>query len=138
MKSTIKPLSKTYIKYVQFLDYTSAYRVEKLKFALTMLEDPGYLQHIWPVLKNNNTHMKSTMHLCVLVNVWQTVKMFRMYSSQLKTYASYICLLLAGNEVLRGIRQPRRFLICKQSPRLLIKSGFYYSPALYTKRAPLV
>lgn len=137
IKSAIKPSSKTYIKYVQFLEYTSTYRVEKLKFALTMLEDPGYLQHIWPVLKKKITHIKSTTHLCVLMNVWQTVKMFRMYSSQIKTY-SYICLLLAGNEVLRGIRQPRWFLICKQSPWLLIKSGFYYSPALYTKWAPLV
>lgn len=65
IKSPIKPSSKTYIKYVQFLDYTSTYRVEKLKFALTMLEDPGYLQHIWPVLKKkNNTHKKHHASVC--------------------------------------------------------------------------
>lgn len=81
-----------------------------------MLKNPGYLKHIRPVLKNKKQNIHNN---CCRLYVFRDVEQSGMIQNVLESgVKSYMCLLLARNEVFRGIRQPRWFLICKKTQNI--------------------
>lgn len=80
----------------------------KAESALTMLKDLGHLKHVRPVVEKNMPQL--------IYKVLNTCDNAVDGCIEIQNKMSpHMCLLLAGIRLFRGIRQPRWFLICKQT-----------------------
>ena len=87
-------------------------------FPLTVLEDLGYLKCI----RTRNIYIYIKIKEIIVLN---RVKLSR--NDCLLAESPHLCLVLAGSELFKGIREPRWFLIYKKEKKMLTQNWLLHS-----------